>query len=664
MTVRSGQAGRTGQPPQAARAAPAPPTDAAAAGRWQALRHLPPAVRRRFVFMIVPWILAFAIGFPMLWQTLETQARAPLLQARSALLHETVEILDRTLDSLQRDIVFLHDLTAELPQRDASGQAELARLYRSFARSARGYGRIRWLDADGRERLRVDSHGGRQMLAAPEDLRDESEHACFRGAIGLPRGSLYVSRLELAEQHGAAGNPHVPTLCVAAPLHDGETPAGVVALDYLATGLLDRIEALGRRLGMDVHLADEGGHWLSGPTPDQSWTRQQESPQQTLARAHPRLWQAMQAGDTGRYGDGLGDWEFRHQRMARPGVAADGSGLYVLVRLAPYAAASSALRWQAPVAVLMALGLLLALRYGWAALDALIEEDAQARALQAANRALTEANEHLRSVQADLVRAERLSSLGLMVAGVAHELNTPLGSANLSVSTLRQGLSEIGARLDTGLRRSDLDAFLAGADEASRLAQASIDRAAGIVQRFKQVAVDRTTMERRSFDLAEAVLDADPRLRHPDKLANVSLRLSLAPGLRMDSYPGPLQQVISNLLGNALGHAFPEGRHGTISISASADGPSHVLIEFADDGVGIEPGHLERIFDPFFTTGRHRGGSGLGLHICAQLVNEVLGGTIRAGDRAARGGGSGAVFTLRLPRAAPVTPPPASGAAP
>jgi len=164
-----------------------------------------------------------------------------------------------------------------------------------------------------------------------------------------------------------------------------------------------------------------------------------------------------------------------------------------------------------------------------------------------------------------------------------------------------------------GLRRSELDSFLDEATDACTLADGELRRTSALVQRFKQVAVDRASLERRDFDLAEVLLDADPRLRRGSLEDGIALELDLEPGIVMHSYPGPLEQVVANLLNNALLHAYPQPRRGRIRLSAHRDGQALVRIEVADDGRGIAPEHLSRIFEPFFTTARNRGGTGLGL---------------------------------------------------
>lgn len=630
--------------------------------KWRAFRGLPALVQRRFLVMVAPWLLALLLGFPLLWIEFRAITQAPQWQARETLLEESLEIMRRTLDSLQHDISFLRDLSTQMPRMDASGDSPIARLFVSFANSTETFDTVRWIDPLGNERLRVDVRDGLQTLASQDDLHNLRDETYFKHSVDMPPGSILFSEIALNLGRDAVDGPPQPTMRVATPFCEGDDCEGVLAINYRASRILSRLNLLAERQGLRIYMVNAAGHWLQGPTPEKSWAWQRGAHDLAMAKTHPLLWQAMQADEGGRHHDATGDWAYRRLKLdpttsvdrETPTPLVSELGLTLLVQGDAALANGALQRWQMVMAAMMALVLLVALRYASHTVSSLIDEDWQSRELQSANRALSEANDKLQRVQADLARAERLSSLGLMVAGVAHELNTPLGSANLSLSTLQQSIDTLRARMQSGLKRSDLDSFIDNAHTAAQLTQAAVMRAAGLVQRFKQVAVDRTAMERRDFDLAEIVMDADPRLRKWDAGNPIGLRLELQDGLRMVSYPGPLEQAVANLLGNALTHAFRGRETGTITLQAKADGPDHVLVRVIDDGNGIDPEHLNRIFDPFFTTSRHEGGTGLGLHIVSQLVAEVLGGTLEAENIVSPRWGTGARFTMRLPREAPI----------
>lgn len=251
-----------------------------------------------------------------------------------------------------------------------------------------------------------------------------------------------------------------------------------------------------------------------------------------------------------------------------------------------------------------------------------------------------------RRAQAALVQAEKLASLGALVAGVAHELNTPIGNALMSASTLRVALRGLRTDVEGGsLRRSAFDKFLTDSDKIADLVVRSCDRASNLLSSFKQVAVDQTSEQRRCFDLSSLVHDMvetmQPMFRHEPW----SMAVCVAPDLQCDSYPGPLGQVVANLINNAAAHAFLGRSHGLLRISGEVlDGM--VVMHFVDDGWGMEPITVARIFDPFFTTRLGLGGSGLGLSISRNIANGVLGGNLSASSAP----GQGSTFTLTFPR--------------
>ncbi|MBK1841130.1 PAS-domain containing protein [Azospirillum sp. YIM B02556] len=269
----------------------------------------------------------------------------------------------------------------------------------------------------------------------------------------------------------------------------------------------------------------------------------------------------------------------------------------------------------------------------------------------------------LKETQASLVQAEKMASLALLVAGVAHEINTPIGIAFGCATHLSGRTAMLAEAFERGtMRKSDLAAYVATAGESSRLIEQNLTRAAELIQSFKRVAVDQTSEERRRFDLLayleEVVTSLGPTLRKsPHRVA-----VACSPGIVMDSFPGALSQVVTNLMMNALTHAFPADSRGHMVIDVDEAAEGEVEIRFADDGIGIAAENLPRVFEPFFTTRRGAGGSGLGLHIVFNLTTQSLGGRISVDSVP----GDGTTFTLRIPKIAanPQSPHPVPGPAP
>jgi len=256
----------------------------------------------------------------------------------------------------------------------------------------------------------------------------------------------------------------------------------------------------------------------------------------------------------------------------------------------------------------------------------------------------------LNTAQQNLIDAERLAALGGLVAGVAHEVNNPIGISLTVASSFarRSEIFETDLRSNGALRRSQLEEFVRTSRDAAQQLVANLHRAAELIQSFKQVAVDRSHAERRQFNLSEATDQIIASLRPVLKRAPIGLSVDVPEGLIIDGYPGSYGQILTNLFLNAVNHAFADGRSGTIAISARARGADDVEINFTDDGAGMTPDVQRQAFDPFFTTRRNEGGTGLGLHIVYNLVTQQLGGRMMLESRL----GQGTTFRIIMPRTA------------
>jgi two-component system NtrC family sensor kinase len=290
-------------------------------------------------------------------------------------------------------------------------------------------------------------------------------------------------------------------------------------------------------------------------------------------------------------------------------------------------------------------------QYELASLNEALEHRVEERtaALIDSNHQLEESVQHLNQARASLVQSEKLAGLGALVAGISHELNTPLGNALTVATTLAEETRKLEQEIQTGLKKSTLSTYLDTARTASDIIENNLHRAADLVSSFKQVAVDQSSSQRRRFNLKQNIGELLRALQPILKRQDCQLNIEIADDLELDSFPGPLSQVIANLINNALLHAFDDQHGGTIQLRAQADGLDHLSIEFGDNGKGIPAENLGRIFDPFFTTRLGQGGSGLGLNIVHNVVTGVLGGSIQVQSTL----GQGTRFQLRIPRFAP-----------
>jgi signal transduction histidine kinase len=254
-----------------------------------------------------------------------------------------------------------------------------------------------------------------------------------------------------------------------------------------------------------------------------------------------------------------------------------------------------------------------------------------------------------------LIESERLAALGRLVAGVAHELNSPIGISLTVASTLAQRCSKFGHQILSGpVRRSLLTEFANGNRDAANQLVSNLERAGELIQAFKQVAIDRSHADRRRFDLRLAteqivasVMPGLPKPRSP-------LTIDIPSDVTLDSHAGAYGQVLTNLIFNAVTHGFADGHGGNMLIEATRVSLDLIEIRFSDDGRGIPEEIQRHVFDPFFTTRRAKGSTGLGLYIVHNLVTEQLGGRITLVS--APGKGTSVCMTIPLVAPGHATP--------
>lgn len=257
-------------------------------------------------------------------------------------------------------------------------------------------------------------------------------------------------------------------------------------------------------------------------------------------------------------------------------------------------------------------------------------------------RSLAESNARLQALMDELVLAEKQRSLGALAAGMSHELNTPIGNALLAASTIEQTLDALPDP------PPDFAEACKTCRDCSQLAIRNLERASSLIETMKEMTVDRDSERRRTVDLGEILGDFCAAMEILYRGKPYRIVYEPLAGIVLDTYPGPLEQVLGNLVQNAIVHGFEGRSEGEVRIALEGSDSEGVTLCIHDNGRGIAPENLKRVFDPFFTTKLGQGGSGLGLHIVYNLVHGVLGGRVTVSSDSA-----GTTFTLFLPRSAP-----------
>lgn len=294
--------------------------------------------------------------------------------------------------------------------------------------------------------------------------------------------------------------------------------------------------------------------------------------------------------------------------------------------------------------VLVLLGSMFVLKRLWDAER--IRMAAEAR-LKEKNAALTLSYEQLTQTQDKLVEAEKMASLGSLVAGVAHEINTPIGVAVTAISTVKTEAEGVERKLSAEqLKRSDFESFLAMVRQAGDITELNLSRASQLISSFKKVAVDQSSEQSRCFMLCdyvnEILLSLQPKLKHvPHRI-----KVICDEEIEINSFPGAISQIITNLVMNSLDHAFTDTQAGEMCLTIRSEEDS-VSLDYTDNGCGISRDNLSKAFEPFYTTAREKGGSGLGLSIVYNLTLQLLGGKITLLDT----NGNGLHINLKFPKA-------------
>ena len=261
-----------------------------------------------------------------------------------------------------------------------------------------------------------------------------------------------------------------------------------------------------------------------------------------------------------------------------------------------------------------------------------------------------EAYARLGLAQQRLIAQEKMAALGSLVAGVAHELNTPIGNGMLTATALQERTNEMSAKMHSAqFRRSELVSFINLCQDAATLIVRGLQSAADLISSFKQVAVDQTSAQRRRHDLEQTTREIVATMASKIRKAGHTLTVEVPPGIEIDGYPGAYGQVITNLVDNALLHAYGERRGGNMKLCAMRVSANYAQVQFSDDGAGIPQANLRRIFEPFYTTKLGQGGSGLGLNISYNIVTSLLGGEISVRSME----GQSTTFVIDLPLSAP-----------
>ena len=614
-----------------------------------------PVLRKRAMFTAFIMLVVSSAAALVTWQQLRNE-RIDLISVRQdAVLSAAAEQINRELGDIRTilDLMYLDSAVRNyLAADDRTGTKAVSRRFVDMARAMGNLLQIRWLDAGGNERLRVNnSVFTTEPEIVPESgLQNKADRYYFSDAMKVIPPDIYLSPIDLNIEQGKVVEPYEPTL--RAGLQTGITDSlasGVLLINYDLRELLNSLHRLSGD-GIMLQLTGPDGYWFVHENPAREWGRDLGNRDLTLRTADPSLWQSINSSALT-----LGQLHQGSLLSSRQlSLTENGNNRIFLLAKTPadvINAIDMAAFWPA-----LAVFLILLSGGSYLILYDLHNMDTQNRLthqlehekqeLETANINLDNSLKEQQLLQDELVETRKLSALGMMVAGVAHELNTPIGGAVMMTSSLSDNLQELKKSYDTGLSRQALVDYIDSSGEALELLRSNLTRAKSGVESFKRLAIDRASDDVLEFRLKQVTDDLIRSLNPVLNQAQVEVVTDIPDDLLLKGYPGIISQVVQNLILNSIKHGFGQKRGGQIRIMARPAGNDKIRIDYQDNGRGISPDIQNTLFDPFVTTARGEGSTGLGLHLVHQWVTQLMYGSIHVKTP----GEGGLAFVILLPR--------------
>ncbi|MCE0495076.1 sensor histidine kinase [Vibrio salinus] len=611
------------------------------------------------VLLIISLFISGLIGWLIYKNSIDTHLDQVLSEQQKR-INQAQVLFIREIGDMKRTIRLLHDdpsLSRSIDKNTPINPELAEELFVSFAHSINSLMQVRWIDIQGQEQVRVNAQEGDVYIVPHEQLQNKINRYYVRRGYQTPEGSVYLSSLDLNIEHGKIEIPYQPTIRIT--LRTGATEPqrdGLLVLNYNIGYLLRAIRTLNTD-EVKLQIIDQDGFWIMHPDDRLEWGSDLNKPQNNVKNISPALWKALQKNKEKRELDlNQGMVSYKCSDLTKDFAQTEfNHGSILCFNAVTPKKFVTGLKVKAAIPAIL-VAIIIFLSGAWVLLrerkasQALINMNQK---LETDKQLLKESADYTKNLleqqhilQNDLVESRKLSALGMMVAGVAHELNTPLGTAIMSSSKLHSEYNKLKASFAEGLTKSALQEYLDSAGHGLDLIEESQRRAAELVRSFKRLAIDRAREESVSFNLNQVIEDLLKTLHHRLKQAQVETRLEVE-DIEMSGMPGIISQVIQNLVINTLHHAFTPEMGGVLTVCATLNKEEkQVEIRISDNGKGIDPDVLPNLFDPFVTSKRSQGNTGLGMHFVHQWVTNSLQGTISVETVP----DSGTTFIIEIPQ--------------
>tara|TARA_R110000744_G_scaffold156162_5_gene271706 strand:+ start:25 stop:1803 length:1779 start_codon:yes stop_codon:yes gene_type:complete len=517
--------------------------------------------------------------------------------------------------------------------RDPQSLKKINKYFLDFGLMSPNISQIRWIDIVGNERFRVNFKDGQAQVVKPENLQNKMSRYYFRQGIAINSPDSFLSKIDLNMEYGAITTPIEPTIRVTHRTSENDYIVdGLIVINFNLTEFFKKIRDISSK-DNQINIINSSSHWLFNNDPSKEWGIILKKPHYNLKNMNPKLWQILtsQSDHTIRYLDTdmytIGKLPVLYSKKHKEAL---NETIYVYIKSGEQAIARVSLSAFLYASV-CAFGFIIISTFFLYRehrsnntinnlFDALKTEKIE---LKHVNKTLSKTIKQQQLLQKNLIEAQRLSSLGLLVAGVAHEMNTPIGGAIISVSNAESVIKRLSESIKIGLTKSQLENDTSSIKDNLELAKVNLDKAAVIVKSFKKMAIDRNNEDFIDCDLKDVINDLLIAFHSRLKNSKINVKTQFIGNINIKTRPGIISQVIENLVMNAFNHAFIKNQKGEIEIKAiNVDKKIKIII--SDTGIGINKEKQISIFEPFYTTARGEGNTGLGLFMVMQWVTQIL----------------------------------------
>ncbi|HDZ16193.1 MAG TPA: HAMP domain-containing histidine kinase [Methylophaga aminisulfidivorans] len=608
------------------------------------------------------WLSLISLLFPVvsLVSVIGYQYYQDLLQASyQPYFNAQQDIIDNSMNSLSRELGHVQQLVRLVRFNPEFKKAielnkpldtqALISVFSGFMNASPYISQLRWLDEKGKEQVRIDSQQGKIKIVPFVELQNKFHRGYFQSAQSLALNDVYISELTPNIEHRQIVWPIEKTLRAAMRTTKNEGLRGGVLV--LNINLNSALASLQQTSENSLSILDDEGNWILHSDSSREFQKfianyQKSEPSDVSAMAENIITQKQLHNKV---------TESRLVSYGKMTIDADSEqpkNLFFVVGSSPQLLTTLKTKNVFLVLLPAVIILVIVMFTLWQFIsngkkrhEIYKQLAIEKHALAMSNQQLKEAYDKQQEMQDAIVELRKLSSLGMMVAGLAHELNTPLGGATLTLSSLSSATERLGEAVASGLKKTELDQYLKETTQSIALTKQNLRRATDMVVSFKRSAIDRHTDESSNFDLVMVIKDVVMTAKLNLQQHNIQLDLDLPEKINIHSYVGVMSQVLQNLIDNAIDHGFANRDRGHILVRLQVTSADSITVSVSDDGNGIEPERLKNIFDPFETTARGQGHTGLGLHLCHQWVTQVLQGQINVESELYKG----TIFTLIFP---------------